>query len=136
MRLNGPTIPDAIVERVLVRHGAVHSFADLDPARTALVVIDLQRACMNEAVGFTPVPTARAIVPAVSRLAAAVREASGGMIWIKKSPDRRCFDDWSVAYEMAAPEVRAGAPALKIPLQAGEFHKAPWSRRILRAASS
>jgi hypothetical protein len=90
---------------------------------------------MNEAVGFAPVPAARAIVPAVSRLAAAVREARSGMFWIKMTHDRRCFDDWSVAYEMAASEVRAGAPALKIPLQAGEFQKAPWSRRILRAAS-
>jgi hypothetical protein len=56
-----------------------------------------------------------------SRLAAAVREASSGMFWIKMTHDRRCFDDWSVAYEMAAPEIRAGALALKIPLQAREF---------------
>jgi hypothetical protein len=48
------------------------------------------------------------------------------MFWIKMAHDRRCFDDWSVAYEMAASEVRAGAPALKIPLQTGEFQKAPW----------
>ena len=91
---------------------------------------------MNQAFGFAPLPAARAIVPAVSRLAAAVREAGGGMFRIEMTHDRRCFDDWSVAYEMAAPEVRAGAPALKIPLQAGEFQKAPWSRRIVQAASS
>ena len=51
MKLNGATIPDAIVERVVARRGAEHCFADLDPARTALVVIDLQHAFMNEAVG-------------------------------------------------------------------------------------
>lgn len=61
---------------------------------------------MNEAVGFAP-------APAVSRLAAAVRVAGGGMFCIKMTHNRRCFDDWSVAYEMAASEVRAGAPALK-----------------------
>ena len=49
MRLKGATIPDSIVERVIARRGAEHCFADLDPARTALVVIDLQHAFMNEA---------------------------------------------------------------------------------------
>jgi len=55
MRLNGATIPDTIVERVIERRGAEHSFADFDPARTALVVIDLQHAFMNDAVGFAAV---------------------------------------------------------------------------------
>jgi ureidoacrylate peracid hydrolase len=63
MKLTGATTPDAIVERVIARRGAIHSFADLNPARTALVVIDLQHAFMNEAVGFAPVPAARDIVP-------------------------------------------------------------------------
>src|ERR1700758_95440 len=106
MKLNGTTIPDSIVRRVIEFRGSEHSFADLDPARTALVVVDLQHAFMNEAVGFAPVPTARDIVPAVNRLAAAVREAGGGVFWVKMTHDQRCFDDWSVAYEMAAPEYR------------------------------
>ena len=33
MKLNGATIPDAIVERVIQRRGTEHSFADLDPPR-------------------------------------------------------------------------------------------------------
>jgi len=76
MKLNGTTIPDSIVRRVIEFRGSEHSFADLDPARTALVVVDLQHAFMNEAVGFAPVPAARDIVPAVNRLAATVRELS------------------------------------------------------------
>src|SRR5262249_55739177 len=100
MRLNGATIPDAIVRRVIQRRGVEHSFADLDPARSALVVIDLQHAFMNEEVGFAPVPAAREIVPAVNRLAAAVRETGGGVFWIKMTHDERCFAEWSVAYEL------------------------------------
>ena len=73
MRLKGTTIPDYVVERVVAYRGAEHPFAELDPSRTALVVIDLQHAFMNEAVGFAPVRAARDIVPAVNRLAAAVR---------------------------------------------------------------
>jgi len=107
MKLNGAIIPDAIVQRVIRRRGVEHSFADLKPARTALVVIDLQHAFMNDAVGFAAVPAARDIVPAVNRLAAAVRENGGGVFWIKMTHDERCFADWSVAYELPTPEFRA-----------------------------
>src|SRR5215472_9596448 len=106
MKLNGATIPDEIVRRVVARRGSEHCFADLDPKRTALIVVDLQQGFMNEAVGFAPVPAARDIVPTVNRLAAAVRQAGGGVFWVKMTHDQRCLDDWSVAYEMAAPEYR------------------------------
>ena len=100
MKLKGASIPETIVRRVKERRGTEHSFADLDPTRTALVVIDLQHAFMNEAVGFAAVPAARDIVSAVNRLAAAVRETGGGVFWIKMTHDKRCFADWSVAYAL------------------------------------
>jgi ureidoacrylate peracid hydrolase len=52
---------------------------------------------MNDAIGLVAVPAARDIVPAVKRLAAAVRETGGGMFWIKTTHDERCFSEWSVA---------------------------------------
>ena len=76
MKLNGATIPDEIVRRVVARRGTEHCFAELDPKRTALVVIDLQHAFMNDAVGHAVVPAARDIVPAVNRLAAAASSGS------------------------------------------------------------
>jgi ureidoacrylate peracid hydrolase len=106
MKLNGATIPDAIVERVVARRGSAHSFADLDPRRTALVVIDLQYAFMDDRIGFAVIPAARDIVPAVNRLARAVRETGGGVFWIKMTHDRHCLVDWSVAYEMPTEEYR------------------------------
>jgi len=106
MKLNGAVIPDDIVRRVIQRRGGEHCFADLDPAKTALVVIDLQHAFMNEAVGFAPVPAAIDIVPAVNRLAASVRRSGGGVFWVKMTHDERCFAEWSVAYEMPTPELR------------------------------
>jgi ureidoacrylate peracid hydrolase len=104
MRLKGTTIPDFVVERVVAYRGAEHPFAELDPARTALVVIDLQHAFMNETVGFAPVRAARDIVPAVNRLAAAVRASDGGVFWVQMTHDKRCLADWSVAFELATPE--------------------------------
>ena len=106
MRLKGTTIPDFLVQRVVGRRGAEHCFADLEPSRTALVVIDLQHAFMNDAVGHAVVPAAREIVPAVNRLAAAVRATGGGVFWVKMTHDERCLKDWSVAFELATPEMR------------------------------
>jgi len=106
MKLRGATIPDAIVQRVVERRGAEHCFADLDPTRTALVVIDLQHAFMNDTIGFAAVPAARDVVPAVNRLAAAVRETGGGVFWIKMTHDERCLTEWSVAHEIVTPAIQ------------------------------
>ena len=106
MRLNRATIPDPIAERVIERRGAEHSFANVDPVRTALIVIDLQHAFMNDAVGHAVVPTARDIVPAVNRLAAAVRRNGGGVFWVQMTHDDSCLDEWSVAFEISTPAMR------------------------------
>ena len=130
MKLNGATIPDDIVARVIERRGSEHCFADLDPNKTALVVIDLQHAFMNEAVGFAPVPAAIDIVPAVNRLAAAVRGAGGGVFWIQMTHDEKCQEEWSVAYEICSPAVRATRIAA---LGAGTIGHALWPDLDMRA---
>ena len=107
MKLNGASIPEEIAQRVLARRGTAHCFADLDPVRTALVVIDMQLAFMDEAVGHAVVPAARDIVPAINRLAAAVRQTGGAVFWVKNTHDERCLTDWSVMHAMATPAARA-----------------------------
>ena len=106
MKLNGATLPDEIVRRVVARRGSEHCFAELDPLRTALVVIDLQYAFMDDAVGHAVCPAARDIVPAVNRLAAAMRRAGGGVFWVQMTHDESCLDDWSVAFEISTPAMR------------------------------
>ena len=106
MKLNGATIPDDIVRRVVERRGGEHCFADLDPAKTALVVIDLQHAFMNDAVGHAVCPAARDIVPAVNRLAEAVRRTGGGVFWVRMTHEDHCLEDWSVAFAIASPAMR------------------------------
>ena len=39
MKLNGTTIPDSIVRRVIEFRGSEHSFADLDPAQHAADIL-------------------------------------------------------------------------------------------------
>ncbi len=101
------SIPPEVVARVEARCGRVHPFEDLDARRTAFVVIDLQVGFMDPAISHAYCPMAERIVPAVNRLAAAVREAGGGVFWVQNTHDASCDTEWSVMQRMATPEARA-----------------------------
>jgi nicotinamidase-related amidase len=101
------TIPPAIAARVAARCGTPHPFARLDASRTALVVIDMQNGFMRQDVAHAWCPMAERVVPAINRLAAALREAGGAVFWIQNTFDARCETEWSIMQEMATPEARA-----------------------------
>jgi ureidoacrylate peracid hydrolase len=122
MKLNGATIAPEVAARIAARRGE-HCFADLDPAKTALVVIDMQHAFMNPEVGHAVCPSALDIVPAINRLAGAVRAAGGGVYWVRMTHDENCLDDWSVAFDMAPPEQRVKRIAA---LTAGSLGHSLW----------
>jgi len=105
--MKGVTFPPSIIERVVARRGKEHVFSDLDPKRTALVVIDLQNAFMDDAVGHAVCPAARDIVPDVNRLAEATRASGGAVFWIKNTFDDTCLTEWSVMQDISTPEARA-----------------------------
>jgi len=99
------SIPADLVARVTERAGRPHPFDVIDPAKTAFVVVDMQNYFMKP--GFQgEVPKARAIVPAVNRLAAAVRELGGHVVWVKNATnDTR--ESWSVFHDwLHTPERR------------------------------
>ncbi len=75
-------LPQHLVERVEKRRGHVHAFETIDPAATALVVIDMQDAFVAEGAPLE-VPKARDIVPNINRLAEAMRAAGGTVVWVK-----------------------------------------------------
>ena len=75
------TIRREIVDRVLARRGRYHLFDALDPAATAFVVVDMQN-MFCEPGAPAEVPASRGICAAINRLAGAVREAGGLVIWI------------------------------------------------------
>ena len=60
-------IPDTILDRVAQSRAQRHMFADLDPRRTAHIVVDLQNGFMEHGAPVE-VPTAREIVPNVNRI--------------------------------------------------------------------
>jgi ureidoacrylate peracid hydrolase len=74
--------PEDVRQRVLKRKGRPLSLESIDCARAALVVVDMQNYFV--APGFPQeVPVARAIVPNVNRMAAAMRSAGGTVAWIQ-----------------------------------------------------
>jgi ureidoacrylate peracid hydrolase len=105
--MNGVTFAAAVIGRVVARRGCEHIFADLNPERTALVVIDLQYAFMDDDIGHAVCPGARDIVPNVNRLATALRAAGGAVFWIKNTFDETCLTEWSVMQDISTPAMRA-----------------------------
>ncbi len=71
-----------VKDRVMSRMGRPWADETLDAASTALVVVDMQNYFVAE--GFpAEVPMARQICPAINRVAAALREAGGTVVWIQ-----------------------------------------------------
>jgi len=96
-------IPQTIVDRVIARRGKEHVFDDFDPARTALIVVDLQNGFMMPGVAFAEIPEAREIVPNVNRLAAALRAAGGTVVWIVTTYEPAVDREWSTYYRLSTP---------------------------------
>ncbi|HEV8016002.1 MAG TPA: cysteine hydrolase [Stellaceae bacterium] len=94
-------IPQNIVERVIARRGKEHVFDDFDPARTALIVVDMQNGFMLPGVAFTEIAEAREIVPNINRLASALRAAGGTVVWIVTTYEPAVDREWSTYYRLS-----------------------------------
>jgi ureidoacrylate peracid hydrolase len=98
------TIPQTIVERVIRHRGRAHIYEDFDPARAALVVVDMQNGFMLPGVAHLLCDAARDIVPNINRLAAAMRQAGGTVIWVVTTWDENSPRDWPVFFDMFGPD--------------------------------
>src|SRR5580698_7024811 len=98
------SIPKSIIDRVIERRGREHVYDDLDPAKSALVVVDMQNAFMMPGVAHSLCPMAEQIVPNVNRLAQVVRESGGTVIWIKTTFTPEALQSWSTYFSMTTPE--------------------------------
>jgi ureidoacrylate peracid hydrolase len=97
-------IPKSVIDRVIERRGREHAYDDLDPARSALVVVDMQNAFMLPGVAHSLCPMAEQIVPNINRLARAVRDTGGTVLWIKTTFTAEALRSWSTYFEMTSPE--------------------------------
>jgi len=98
------SIPQSVLDRVIARRGRQHVYEDLDPAKTALIVVDMQNAFMLPGVAHALCPMAEKIVPNVNRLAKAVRATGGTVVWIKTTFKDDALKNWSTYFEMVTPQ--------------------------------
>lgn len=98
------SIPQSVIDRVVARRGREHVYEDLEPCRTALLVVDMQNAFMLPGVAHSLCPMAERIVPNINRLARTVRTAGGSVVWIKTTFTNAALQDWSTYFEMVTPQ--------------------------------
>ncbi|MBN9530632.1 MAG: cysteine hydrolase [Alphaproteobacteria bacterium] len=106
--MHNVSIRPEIVARVMARRGRVHWFDTLDPASTALVVIDMQSTFCAPG-GPAEVPTSRGIVDNINRLSAAARQRGMPVIWVLHANTHwQGRSDWELFFNnVVADEVKA-----------------------------
>jgi ureidoacrylate peracid hydrolase len=105
--MHSVTVRREIVDRVLQRRGRYHLFDRLDPARTALVVIDMQNTFCAPG-SPAEVPASRGIVAPINRLTAELRSLHVPVIWVLHANARvGGGSDWELFFNhIVADEVR------------------------------
>ena len=104
MKMHNVQLSPEMVERVIKRRGGkMHAFDRLDPAKTALIVIDMQNTWVHED-GPAYSPYCEAIVPNINRLAAAMRQAGGSVWWVRAIYGDDAPQNWSAYMEFLSPE--------------------------------
>jgi ureidoacrylate peracid hydrolase len=91
-------ILDEVSERVSRRRGGVAVFHELDPRKTAHIVVDLQNGFMGQG-EVLETPMARAIVPNVNRISAALRRAEGIVAFLQHTADAEAVRTWPVFFD-------------------------------------
>jgi ureidoacrylate peracid hydrolase len=105
--MHSVTVRQEIVDRVLKRRGRYHLFDRLDPARTALVVIDMQTAFCAPG-GPAEVPASRDIVEPINKLTEELRGLEVPVFWVLHANSRiGSKSDWELFFNtIVADDVR------------------------------
>lgn len=98
-------IPADLQDRIATRRGRVHAFDRIDPATTALLVIDMQKTFMEPGAP-SEVPVAREIVPNINRISRALRAAGGFVAFSIATFPEIPAGGWNTFFDhMVSPEV-------------------------------
>jgi ureidoacrylate peracid hydrolase len=100
-------IPEWVLDRVKSARGKLHTFDDLNPRTTALLVIDMQNAFLMDGVAHSLSTAAQTIVPNINRIAATLRSTGGVVAWIQNVDTEESHTSWSVYRTLLTPERRA-----------------------------
>ena len=101
-------IRQEIIDRVMARRGRLHLFDAFDPARTALVVIDMQETFCAPG-SPAEVPVSQAIVEPINALTRRLRPLGAKVIWVLHANSRHGDkSDWEMFFNhIVADDVRS-----------------------------
>jgi nicotinamidase-related amidase len=86
-------MPQYVIDRVIQKRGKVRVFDSFDPARTALVVIDMQRFYVDG------LAQAKQIIPTINRLAAQTRARGGTVAWVRMTSGLKGTSLWPLYHD-------------------------------------
>ncbi len=95
-------ISDQLLEVIIEDRGSPHPWREIPAANCAFVVIDMQNYFMAPS-SQGEAATARDVVPAINRLAKALRERGGRVVWVQTTTTNT-RTAWSVRHELLSPE--------------------------------
>lgn len=86
-------IPGFVVDNIRRNRSSLGAVKEVDPARVAVLVIDMQRGWVDDD-GVCSIPTAQGIIPAINRLIDAARAAGSKIVFTQHT-----WTDWPFYYE-------------------------------------
>jgi ureidoacrylate peracid hydrolase len=95
-------IPAEFVAEQIEKRGDAHPWKRIPAERTAFVVIDMQNYFVESPAEAAPSAAASA-VPSINRMARALRDKGGKVIWIQNTT-AGTSESWSVRHELLSPE--------------------------------
>lgn len=95
-------VPAELEKRLIARRGRLHAYESFEPVKTALLVVDMQDYFMKPGEPMAA-PGSSRIVPNVNRLAGALREAGGLVVWIQAEAIE---NDWEPFNDLFHEEAR------------------------------
>jgi nicotinamidase-related amidase len=112
--------PQYVIDRVMAKRGRLTVFDRFDPARTALLVIDMQNFYVGE------IASVVGIIPNINRIAAALRERGGLVVWLGMSAGANGESRWPIYHDyFFTPDKGANHRDQLSPGHSGhDFHKA------------
>ena len=88
-------ISDEIKEKIKLRRDKVHPFTNLNPNKTALIVVDMQNAFVEEGAGHAWVPSAAGTCSNINRISETIRTLGGLIFWVLNTFTNESLESWS-----------------------------------------
>jgi nicotinamidase-related amidase len=86
-------MPGYVIDRIMEKRGRLVVFDRFEPAKTALLAIDMQRFYVGE------IPSVVAIIPNINRIAARLRELGGLVVWLGMTAGEGGASRWHIYHD-------------------------------------